>query len=62
MCERFDLIDWCEEGKEAGMEVDVEGLRVYFPYPRIYKEQYQYMVELKVPPNASVAAAQHTET
>ena len=44
------------------MEVDVEGLRVYFPYPRIYKEQYQYMVELKVPPNASVAAAQHTET
>ena len=24
------------------------GLRVFFPFPKIYKEQFDYMVQLKV--------------
>ena len=29
------------------MRFTLEGLDVFFPYPRLYKEQYEYMLELK---------------
>lgn len=29
------------------MRINIDGLTVYFPYPRIYPEQYEYMCELK---------------
>lgn len=29
------------------MRINIDGLCVYFPYPRIYPEQYEYMCELK---------------
>lgn len=29
------------------MRINIDGLRVYFPYPRVYPEQYEYMCELK---------------
>lgn len=29
------------------MRINIDGLAVYFPYERIYPEQYEYMVELK---------------
>ncbi|PXF42810.1 DNA repair helicase XPD [Gracilariopsis chorda] len=29
------------------MRINIDGLRVYFPYPRLYPEQYEYMCELK---------------
>lgn len=29
------------------MRLNIDGLTVYFPYPRIYPEQYEYMCELK---------------
>lgn len=29
------------------MRVDIDGLRVYFPFPKIYPEQYLYFKELK---------------
>lgn len=29
------------------MRINIDGLTVYFPYPRVYPEQYEYMCELK---------------
>lgn len=29
------------------MRINIDGLPVYFPYPRLYPEQYEYMCELK---------------
>lgn len=29
------------------MRINIEGLEVLWPYPRIYPEQYDYMLELK---------------
>ncbi len=32
----------------AVQELNVDGLRVFFPFPKIYKEQFDYMLQLKV--------------
>lgn len=29
------------------MKINLDGLTVYFPYPYCYREQYEYMLELK---------------
>ena len=29
------------------MQVNIDGLTVYFPYEYIYREQYEYMLEIK---------------
>ena len=29
------------------MRLEIDGLLVYFPYPKLFKEQYEYMVSLK---------------
>ncbi|KMZ63122.1 hypothetical protein ZOSMA_426G00040 [Zostera marina] len=37
----------CETNKVPAMKFDIDDVTVYFPYSRIYPEQYQYMVDVK---------------
>lgn len=46
---------------DAVQRFDLEGLDVFFPYDRMYPEQYNYMLELKRSLDAKVRRRQRTQ-
>lgn len=44
------------------MRINIDGLTVYFPYPQVYSEQFQYMCELKKTLDAEGHAVLETPT
>jgi hypothetical protein len=54
---KVDPVQSCEAAGVRAMRFDLDGLDVFFPYDRMYEEQYNYMLELKRALDAKVCSS-----